>query len=90
MPIAGKLVRRANATKRLRVTFDVNDLPVLLWTGGALNSYLGPSAPTAWWRYIQLMVDSFLTDDDPARTAIIQKAPTIDQVDAAMRSWRHV
>ncbi len=88
LPIARKLVRRANATGRLRVKFEANDLPVLLWTGGALHAYLGGVSPTAWWRYVQLLFDSFLTDDDPARTPIDHHAPTIDQIDVAMRAWR--
>jgi len=88
LPTTRKLVRRANATGRLRVPFETNDLPVLLWSGGALNAYLGAVSPTAWWRYVQLMFDSFLTDDDPARTPIAHKAPSIDQIDAAMRGWR--
>jgi AcrR family transcriptional regulator len=88
LPITRKLVRRANATGRLRVRFDANDLPVLLWTGGALHAYLGAGSPTAWWRYVQLLFDSFLTDDDPARTPIEHKAPSVDQIDAAMRGWR--
>jgi hypothetical protein len=86
--MARKLVRRANATGRLRVKFDANDLPVLLWTGGALQAYLGAVSPTGWWRYVQLLFDSFLADDDPARTPIEQKAPSTDQIDAAMRGWR--
>jgi AcrR family transcriptional regulator len=88
IPMARRLVRRANATGRLRVKFDANDLPVLLWTGGALHAYLGAVSPTAWWRYIQLMFDGFLSDDDPARTPIEHKAPSVDQIDAAMSGWR--
>ncbi len=88
LPLARKLVRRANATGRLRTRFDANDLPVLLWTGGALNAYLGAASPTGWGRYIQLMFYSFLTDDDPARRPIRQKAPSVGQIDAAMRGWR--
>ena len=45
LPTARKLVRRANATGRLRVKFEANDLPVLLWTGGALHAYLGACHP---------------------------------------------
>lgn len=88
LPLARKLVRRANATGRLRVKFETNDLPVLLWAGGALHAYLGSASPTGWWRYVQLMFDSFLADDDPARKPIEGVAPSIDQIDAAMRSWR--
>ena len=88
LPMARKLVRRANATGRLRVRFDANDLPVLLWTGGALNAYLRASSSTAWRRYVQLLFDSFLTDDDPVRTPVRDKAPSVDQIDAAMRGWR--
>ena len=88
LPMTRKLVRRVNATGRLRVKFDANDLPVLLWAGGALHAYLGAVSPTAWWRYVQLLFDSFLTDDDPARTPIEHRAPTIAQIDAAMRGWR--
>ena len=88
LPIANELVERANATGRLRVAFDVNDLPVLLWSGGALSGYLAAAAPNTWWRYIQLMFDSFLSDDDPVRTPIESKAPSFDEIDAAMRGWQ--
>ena len=88
LPMARKLVRRANATGRLRVKFETNDLPVLLWTGGALHAYLGTASPTGWWRYVQLMFDSYLADDDPARKPIGRAAPSVDQIDAAMRGWR--
>jgi AcrR family transcriptional regulator len=84
-PIAGRLVRRANATGRLRVKFETTDLPVMLWTGGALSTYLGGASPTAWRRYMQLMFDGFLADGDPARQAMTHKAPSVDQIDAAMR-----
>lgn len=90
LPMARKLVRRANATGRPRVKFETNDLPVLLWTGGALHAHLGSVSPTTWWRYVQLLFNSFLLDDDPARTPIDHKAPTIDQIDSAMRGWRPV
>ena len=88
LPMTKKLVQRANSTGRLRVKFEANDLPVLLWTGGALHGYLGAESPTAWWRYVQLLFDSFLSDDDPARKPIEHRAPSIDQIDAAMRKWR--
>ena len=90
LPTVRKLVRRANATGRLRVPIETNDLPVLLWTGGALHNYLGPVSPTGWWRYVQLLFDSFLADDDPARTPITHRAPSVDQIDAAMRGGRQV
>ena len=88
LPMARRLVRRANATGRLRVKFEANDLPVLLWAGGALHAYLGSVSTTAWWRYVQLLFDSFLADDDPARTPITNRAPSVDQIDSAMRGWR--
>lgn len=87
-PIAQRLVRRANATGRLRTKFQTNDLPVLLWTSGALNAYLGAASPTLSWRYVQLLFDSFLSDDDPARTRIARRAPTADQIDVAIRNWQ--
>ncbi len=90
LPLARKLVRRANATGRLRTKFDTNDLPVLLWTGGALNNYLRSVSPTAWWRYVQIMFDSYLADDDPVRRPIEHKALSVDQIDAAMRAWRPI
>ena len=87
LPLARKLVSRANASGRLRTKFETNDLPVLLWTGGALNAYLGSVSPTAWLRYVEIMFDSFLPDDDPARTPALHKAPTVEQMDAARRGW---
>jgi AcrR family transcriptional regulator len=87
LPTTRKLVRRANATGRLRIKIDPNDLPVMLWAGGALHAYLGAVSSTAWWRYVQLLFDSFLADDDPARTPIEAAAPTIEEIDAAMRGW---
>jgi len=88
LPMARKLARRANATGRLRVKFEANDLPVLLWTGGALHAYLSSASPTGWWRYVQLMFDGYLADDDPVRRPIRRPAPSVDQIDAAMRGWR--
>ncbi len=90
IPMAKKLARRANATGRLRVRFETNDLPVLLWAGGALHSYLGSGSSDAWWRYLELLFDSYLADDDPARKPIVRAAPTFDQIDAAMRGQRSV
>ena len=87
LPLARTLVSRANASGRLRTRFEVNDLPVLLWTGGALNSYLGAVSSTAWLRYLELLFDSFLLDDDPARTPALHKAPSVEQMDAARRGW---
>ena len=88
LPLATRLVKRANASRRLRYRFEVNDLPVLLWTGGAWHDYLGDDAPNAWRRYVRLMINSFLADDDPARVPPDERAPTLDQVDAAMSKPR--
>ncbi len=88
LSLARKLVKRANATGRLRVKFETNDLPVLLWTGGALNAYLRAAGPATSRRYVQLIFDGFLADDDPVRTPITQKAPTGDQIDVATRNWQ--
>ena len=87
LPLVGKLVDRANALGRMRLEFNVNDLAVIFWTGGALHAYLGAVAPGAWRRYIQLMLDGFLADDDPAREPNDTAPLSFDEVDAAMSGW---
>ena len=88
LPVSGRLVAQANAAGRMRVPFDPYDLPIIFWMGGALNAYLGGVSEHAWRRYVQLMMDSYLADDDPVRVAIKEPALTVDEVDAAMRSWK--
>jgi len=34
------------------------------------------------------MFDGYLADDDPVRRPIRRPAPSVDQIDAAMRGWR--
>lgn len=87
-PHIEQLAARANALGRLRLDFQTNDLAVIFWTGGALNAYLERVAPGAWRRYIQLMFDGYLADDDPAREPNDQAPLSFDQIDAAMRGWR--
>ena len=88
LPLVDQLVTRANSLGRMRLDFHANDLAVILWTGGALHAYLGSVAPEAWRRYIQLMLDGFLADDDPVRTSNDEAPLSFDEVDAAMRGWR--
>ena len=86
IPLAETLIHRANATGRMRPGVVHTDLPVLLWTGGALSTYLGAVSPTAWQRYVQIMLDGLLIDS--ARAPLIHDPLTPDGISAAMQAWR--
>jgi AcrR family transcriptional regulator len=63
-PVAAQLVARAKATGRLRAEFSETDLPVIIWTIGAINSHVGAQRPQLWRRYLQVVLDGFAADGE--------------------------
>jgi hypothetical protein len=88
IPLAEQLVSRANATGRMRKGFTADDLPVLLWTCGALNVYLGTVSSTIWRRYVEIMFDGLLVGDGPAGRPLVERPLGSDEIEAAMKEWQ--
>jgi AcrR family transcriptional regulator len=87
LPIGTELVERAKATGRLRAEFQHTDLPMILWTIGAISEYTGEVAPQLWRRYLDVLLDGFAAPDTEPRQPLTVDPPDLDQIDAIMQTW---
>jgi len=87
VPVSIELVRRAQATGRLRAEFEHTDLPMMLWTIGAISEYAGPIKPDLWRRYLDVMLDGWAAPDAEPRGPLTVHAPDMDQLNAIIQNW---
>ncbi len=57
--IVTRLVSRARATGRIRPEFSAADVPIILWTGGAIAQHTADVDPGAWRRIVSALLDGF-------------------------------
>ena len=62
-PIAARMVERAMATGRLRADFDALDVPLIFLLSGGLAANAGTERPDLWRRYVEALLDGFMTHD---------------------------
>jgi AcrR family transcriptional regulator len=82
-PIVKGIVERAQAAGVLRDDFRAHDMPMLQLMLSTIADAAREISPDLWRRYLALVLDGMRTDGSP-----LEPEPTVDEVFAAMGSWR--
>ena len=86
-PLVSQLVARAQADGSLRPDFEPTDMPLLQLMLGSLSDCTREADPEAWRRYLGIICDGLRTQRDEP-TALTHGAPTVEQTQNTMRTWR--
>ncbi|HET9071258.1 MAG TPA: helix-turn-helix domain-containing protein [Acidimicrobiales bacterium] len=79
LPLADTLVEHARASGRLRADFTVGDLALVQHMLAGVGAVTSPVSPTAWRRYLTLLLDGMLARRE-APTPAEEPAPTVAQL----------
>ena len=63
LPIATRIVERAHASGRLRTDFSPTDLSMIFLCSGGVAAGAAAVRPELWRRYVDVLLDGFMTDD---------------------------
>jgi AcrR family transcriptional regulator len=85
LPVATKMVERAQASGQVRADLRPTDIPLMLFMLGASAEYALHVRPEIWRRYLALILDS-LRPDRPGITELPEPALSPDEMAQAMRS----
>lgn len=86
-PLAGTLVKRAQATGRLRADFAVTDLVFVQQMLVSIGAATAPAGAATWERYLTFVIDGLVScRDEP--TAANRPALTVGDVEALHASHR--
>jgi AcrR family transcriptional regulator len=87
LPLATRLVARAQAQGSLRPDLEPTDLPLLQLMLGSLSECTRDVEPEVWRRFLGILTDGLRTRrDGPTPLASVGLAP--EQVQRTMRCWR--
>lgn len=79
-PMFIRLADRARSTGRLRADFDAGDFPMVFQAVGALH-IAAPVRPDLWRRYLEALLDGFMTQERDRVGADVPAAPSMAEVD---------
>jgi AcrR family transcriptional regulator len=85
MPLAQRLIGRAQAAGVIRADMAVTDLPIIAFTIANSADYTEPISPKAWTRLLTFMLDGLRT---PNPTPMTAPPLTTDGVEQAMSAWK--
>jgi AcrR family transcriptional regulator len=87
VPLAGRLVERAQAAGALRPDFSQQDMPVIQLMIGAVIDGARDIEPDLWRRYLAIVLRGLRADPTPAEP--LSHGPLAEQqLDEVMRYWR--
>lgn len=82
-PLGTELVRRVNATGRIRRNLSPTDIPMLLWVSMSINDYAGGVRTDLWRRYVELVLIGFGIDEPLSVEAL-----SPEEMEQALHTWR--
>lgn len=84
-PIIEKVVEKARADGYLRAGIGHTDMPYVSILAGAVTEFSGEVGPDLWRRYVTIFLEGMRAY--PGETPLPVNAPSVKQLDAAMRAW---
>lgn len=87
LPLAAKLVQRAQADGSVRSDLAATDVPLLQLMLGSLSECARDVDPEIWRRYLGIFTDGLRARRDQP-TALQRDALTPEQAQSTMRAWR--
>ena len=84
-PILTKVVERARVDGYLRADIHDTDMPFVSIVAGAVTEFAGHIRPELWRRYVAIFLDGMRSR--AGQSPLPVEALSLDQQDAAMRSW---
>lgn len=88
LPATRQIVRRAEASGRMRPEFAGTDFGVLVWLGDALHRHAGHVDAQLWRRYVEALLDGLVAPAEP-RSPLSVPALDFERMDVVVRHAAH-